>query len=560
MNLKEQIIDLLKKETGLTNILLETPPSEDLGDFSFPCFQLSKKLKKSPFDIAKDLEKIKKPDFISLFQANGPYLNIFVNPSYLAKKILKEVHTKKNLFGSGKKTNKIVLLESPGPNTNKPLHLGHVRNMLLGNSLVNLNKKYGNKTYHVDIINNRGIHICKSMLAYKKYGKNKKPNKKEDHFVGDFYVLFESKLKSNPKLELELNDLLLKWESKDKKTIELWKKMNLWALKGINESYKRYGTKIDKSYYESDYYKIGKELIESGLKRGVFKKDEKDNVIIDLEKQGLGKKVVLRSDGTSIYITQDLALADLRYKDFKMDEMIYIVANEQIYHFNVLFEILKRLEYSFVDKLYHLSYGYVSLPEGRMKSREGKVVDADDLADEMNSLAKKEIKKRNKKISTKDLEKISEQVGMAALKFYILKYNPLKDFTYNHSDSIQFEGETGPYIQYTGVRIKSILKKYKETPNLKIDYNTYRDAAEKRIINLLSEYPEVIKKATETYDPSLLCKYLVSLAKAFNIFYHKCNILKEKEKRDSRALLASCTLKILEDGLSILGISIPSKM
>ena len=563
MNFKQEITKLIQKETNLKEIRLETPPSKEMGDYSFPCFQLSKQKKKSPLEISKELEKKlknKKNNFI--IQSNGPYLNFFIDFSQLTKEILNKIYKEKDKFGSLKPTNKTVLIESPGPNTNKPLHLGHVRNILIGNSLVNLNKRMGNKTSRVDIVNDRGIHICKSLLAYQKFGNNKEPNKKPDHFVGDYYMLYNKKFKQNPKIENELSEILLKWEHKDKKTRSTWKKMNNWAIEGINQTYARFGAKIDKVYLESNYYEGGKEIINKGIKNKIFKKDKTGNIIIDLTKQGLDKKVILRADGTSIYITQDMVLADLRYKDFKMDKMIYVVGNEQIYHFQALFEILRRLGYKFVKGLYHLAYGYIGIPEGRMKSREGTVVDADTLADEMHELAKKEIKKRNKQIKEKELEKLAEQIGIGALKFYILKYDTMKDFTYDPKKSIQFEGETGPYIQYTNVRIKSILKKAKQTVTSKINYSVLKEISEQKIITLLSKYPEIIQKSTKEYKPSLLCNYLISLSKEFNTFYHKCPIINEsnKEKKKSRLLLITCTSQVIKNGLTILGIETPPKM
>jgi arginyl-tRNA synthetase len=562
MDFKKELNKFLIKELKLKNIFLEIPNNSKLGDFAFPCFILSKQKKKSPIEIAKELEvSFKKPKYISHIISNGPYLNFFIDKNYLSKITLEKILKEKNEYGKGKKSNNTVLIESPGPNTNKPLHLGHIRNMLLGNTLANLNKKIGNNTIKVDIVNDRGIHICKSMLAYQKFGKNKKPNKKLDHFVGDFYVLYDKEYKKNPELEKELNEMLIKWESEDKITRKLWKKMNKWVLEGFKETYQRFDTKIDKTYYESDYYNKGKDIIQKGLKQKIFKKDEIGNIIIDLTKEKLDKKVVLRADGTSIYITQDIALADLRYKDFKMDKMIYVVGNEQLYHFKVLFEILKKLNYKFTNNLYHLAYGYISLPAGRMKSREGTVVDADNLADNMKELAKKNILIRNKNMSKKELDTLSEIISMGALKFFMLKYDFMKDFTYNPKESIKFEGETGPYIQYSLVRIKSILKKSKIKLD-KVNYSLLTNSSEERIIALLANYPDIIKKSTKEYKSSILCKYLIDLSKEFNAFYHKCQVIgiDNDELTKSRLTLIKCIYYILEDGLNLLGIKIPSKM
>jgi arginyl-tRNA synthetase len=562
MDFKVELNNFLIKELKLKNIILEVPNHSKLGDFAFPCFVLSKQKKKSPILIAQELEKsLKKPKYISHVIANGPYLNFFIDKNYLSKLTLEKILKEKKEYGQGKKSKHTILIESPGPNTNKPLHLGHVRNMLLGNTLVNLNKKIGNNTFQVNIMNDRGIHICKSMLAYKKFGKSKKPNKKSDHFVGDFYVLYNKEVKKNPKLEEELNEMLLKWESKDKATMDLWKKMNKWALDGFKDTFKRFGTKIDKNYYESKFYKKGKDIISKGLEKGIFEKDELGNIIIDLKKEKLDTKVVLRADGTSIYITQDIALADLRYKDFKMDKMIYVVGNEQLYHFKVLFEILKKLNYKFTNNLHHLAYGYISLPEGKMKSREGIVVDADNLANDMKELAKKGILERNKNISKKELEGLSEEIAIGALKFFMLKYDPMKDFIYNSKESIKFEGETGPYVQYSAVRINSILKKSKIKLE-KINYSLLTNPSEEKIVTLLSNYPNIIKKSTSEYKSSILCKYLIDLSKEFNTFYHKCQVMDKNniELTKSRLVLIKGIYSVLEDGLNILGIKIPSKM
>lgn len=560
-----QIKKIISKEIKLNidTISIEVPPNQELGDYAFPCFTLSKHIKKAPTEISKELEsKIKLTKDFHKVKAIGPYLNFFVNKSSLAKEVLTKINKQKSKYGNFSKRNYVTLIESPGPNTNKPLHLGHVRNMLLGNALVNLNKAYGNKTFRVDIINNRGIHICKSMLAYKLFGQHKQPNKKSDHFVGDYYVLYAKKEAENKLLEKELSELLIKWEKGDKETISLWKKMNKWALDGFKQTYSRFGTKIDRTYYESDHYQKGKEVILKGLKNKIFEKDENNNIIINLEKEGLGKKVVLRADGTSIYITQDIALADLRYKDYKMNEMIYVVGSEQIHHFKSLFSILNKLDYKFSESCYHLAYGMVYLPEGKMKSREGTVVDADNLIDEIKRQASQEIKKRNKKISPKELDKLSEQIAMAAIKFYILKYDTSKDFTYDPKESISFEGETGPYIQYTSVRINSIIKKSINQSSITPDFNLLTDKSEEKLISLLSNYQNVIEKSVLEKKPSLLCRYLIDLSKAFNEFYHKCPVLGHKNHKltSSRLYLIKSVKQVLENGLNLLGIEVPNRM
>ncbi|MBD3202860.1 arginine--tRNA ligase [Candidatus Woesearchaeota archaeon] len=564
IDLKEMIVSSVNKHIN-NNISaddIEIPPDPNLGDYALPCFKLAKECKKSPNETAKVLmDNIQVGDYFSEIKIIGPYLNFFVSSVKLAENILKDVLKKKENYGRGQEKDTTVMIESPGPNTNKPLHLGHVRNMVLGNALVNLYEFSGYDTVRVDIINDRGVHICKSMLAYKKYADNKEPDKKPDHFVGDFYVLFSKRVKQNPELEQEIRDMLVKWENNDKKTRELWKKMNSWAIEGFKETYERFGVEMDKAYPESKHYEKGKKLVLDGLKNGLFEKDEEGNIIIDLEEKNLGKKVVLRADGTSIYITQDLVLADLRYKDYKMDKMIYIVGNEQIYHFKVLFEIFKKLKYPFADDCYHLAYGMIYLPEGKMKSRQGKVVDADNLADEMHKLAKIEVKKRNKNLSEKEIEKRAEQIGMSAIKFYILKYDPMKDFTYNQKESISFEGETGPYIQYTYARIKSILKKYKKNLSKEFNPKLLIKKQEKELIKYLSNFPETVKKSTKEYKPSIISRYLLDLCQSFNNYYHIHRILSEKkELTKSRIILIYAVSIVIKQGLNILGIEALNEM
>ncbi|MBL7147311.1 MAG: arginine--tRNA ligase [Nanoarchaeota archaeon] len=550
MDFKNKIIDLLKKETNLKQITLEIPPSESFGDYSFPCFQLSKQLKKSPNQIAENLSKKLKAQFIEKIETKGHYLNFFIKKELITKEVL----TKPK---SLPKKNKTILIESPGPNTNKPLHIGHLRNIALGISLSNIFKTLGNKTINVDIINDRGIHICKSMLAYKLYGKNKEPNKKPDHFVGDFYVLYSKK--QSKESEKQIQEMLVKWENKDPETIKLWKKMNDWAIKGIYQTYKEFGLKIQKTYYESQHFNKGKKIVLDAYKKGLFEKDKEGAIIYNLEKEDLGKKILLRADGTSIYITQDIYLAKQRYEDYKFDKMIYIVATEQIYHFKVLFKVLKKLGYKFADNCYHLAYGMVNLPEGKMKSREGKVVDADDLIKNTTELAKKQIKKREKNISKQELEKRSKVIALGAIKFYLLKYDAKKDFTFNPEESISFEGETGPYIQYSYARASSILRK--EKPPKNIDYSLLNHPIEISLIKQISQFPEVIQKAAKDLKPNLITNYTYNLAQKFNEYYHECNILKsEKQLKNARLNLISSVRTVISSSLNLLGIETLERM
>ncbi len=553
---KKEVEKILKKYTKLKEIPLEIPSSSEFGEYAFPCFILSKKLKKDPKKIAEDLAaKIKKTNLFEKIESNGPYVNFFINKSKLNDFIIKNIL--KGGYGN-KKEGKTILVESPGPNTNKPLHLGHLRNMALGLSISNIFRKMGNTVVNVDIVNDRGIHISKSMLAYQKFGRGRKPNKKSDHFVGDFYVMYNEKVKKNKSLEDEAKGLLIKWENKDKEVRALWKKMSDWALKGIYQTYKEFGFNIDKAYRESEYYEKGKKIILSGLKKGIFKEGEGGSIIVDLEKKGLGKKVLLRSDGTSVYITQDLYLAKKRYDDFKMDKLVYVVASEQIYHFNVLFEILKMLKYKFAENCYHLAYGMIYLPEGKMKSREGVIVDADNIIKDTIELAKKEIKKRFK-LSKKEVEKRAKIIGLGALKFFLLKYDSFKDFVFNPKEAISFEGETGPYVQYVYARIKAILRKSKKSS--KVDYGVLTHPREIDLVKLLGKYPDVIWQASEQYKPNLVAHYLLRLGKSFNLFYESCPVLKaDKKVKDARLNLILAVSYVIKDGLGLLGVGVLERM
>ncbi len=565
-NFREEIKKALKKHIK-SPITLEIPPDPKLGDYAFPCFSLAKELKKSPAQIAKEIsEKLEKPKCIREIKAEGPYINFFLDKTQFSKTVIHEIITKKNTYGSGKEKSKTAI-EFPAPNTNKPLHLGHARNMLLGESISRILEFSGNKVYRVNLNNDRGIHICKSMVAYSKYGNNETPESaglKPDHFIGKYYVLFSEKAEKIPKLEEEAAEMLRKWESGDKKTIKLWKKMNTWALEGFSQTYREFGIKHDKVYNESEYYSKGKDIVLDCLKKGHFTKDEKGNIVAPLEKHGLPDKILLRADTTSVYITQDIALAKIKQNDFNMDKSIYVVGSEQNLHFRQLFRILEIIGFSQAGSCFHLSYGMISLPEGKMKSRQGTVVDADDIALKMKALAEQEIKKRHN-LGKEELKSRSEKIGMAALKFFILKYEPTKDFVFNPKESISFEGETGPYVQYTHARICSIIRKsgIKDIESLaeKSDFSFLSSGQESAIISLLSRYPSKLKEAASSYKPSAVARYLLDLSQAFNEFYHSKQILKEKqETRNPRLILALCVKNILSSGLKLLGIDAPDKM
>jgi len=404
MNFKKEIIKVLKKdvkEIKADESMLQVPPQEDMGDFTLPCFPFSKQLKKSPNDIAQEfVRKIDLKQPIAKVEVKGPYLNFFINKAKMAEAAIDDIKKQKNKYGAVKKKKETVMVEYPSPNTNKPLHLGHIRNMLIGNSVSEILKFNGDKVIRANVNNDRGIHICKSMLAYKKFGKGKSPKKgeKSDHFVGNFYVKFNEAEKNDPNIEEEAKEILRKWEKKDKEVVKLWKLMNSWAYAGFEQTYDRLGVMFDKYYYESDYYTKGKDIVMKALKKKVFNKEDNGAVSVELEKHKLPNKVLLRGDGTSVYMTQDLFLAERKFKDYKLDKSIYVVGSEQNMHFLQLFKILEILKYKWAKpgKLYHLSHGMVYLPHGRMKSREGTVVDADEMIDEMIKIAETEINKRDK--------------------------------------------------------------------------------------------------------------------------------------------------------------------
>ena len=557
--LKEYISDLNLEEI---EALLEIPPPEFDYTYAFPCFRLSKFQKKEPNLIAQELrDKIKLPEFINDITAEGPYLNFIINPKY----ILENIYELKSDYGRIRdvleKTKKLrIVVEYPSPNTNKPLHFGHVRNMVLGKSLSNLLEYKKHNVFQVNLNNNRGIHICKSMLAYKKWGNNKKPDKKSDHFVGDYYVLYSEKSKDNENLDKEAQELLLSWEARDKDTVDLWNMMNKWAIEGFKITYAKFGIKFDKEYFESELYLEGKKKIFEGLEKGLFERTEDGAVIARLkEKYNLADKILIRSDGTSIYITQDIYLAYKKKEDFNYDRSIYIVADEQIQHFKWLFAILNML--GFKEDNYHLSYGMIDLPSGKMKSREGTVVDADDVIEEVEKLAFNEVNKRYPDLTDKEKKMRAEKIGLAAIKFYILKYNPAKGFIFRPDESISFEGETGPYIQYCYARIASIISKSGREIKTDINWDLLSHEKERFLIKQLVYFPEIIDTSEKTYNIHLIPQYLLSLCQAFNSFYTSCQVISEdKELEQARLLLIYCVQIVIKTGLDILGIETLDKM
>lgn len=536
-------------------------PKEKAGDLALSFFTLTKELKKAPPVIAQEIADILKDcDLVTKTEVAGPYLNVFFSTESFFSSVLNSPTTIETHLG------KSIVVEFSGPNTNKPLHLGHVRNHALGLSTSNLLEAVGANVHRVNIINDRGVHICKSMLAYKHFGEGKTPEsegKKSDHFVGDYYVKYDIESKKNPELGTEVQQMLVDWENSDPEVIALWKKMNDWTLSGHQETYQRQGIEFEKSYYESDVYLEGKAIAEQGVKTGAFYKREDGAIEVDLEDEGLDKKVVLRADGTSIYLTQDLAVAKLRYEDFRPDLMMYTVADEQNYHFKVLFHCINKLGILPVESLYHLSYGLVNLPDGRMKSREGNVVDADNLMDELSALALEEIQSKNPDIDKATAKKIAEQIMNAAWKFYILSTSPKKSITFDAKKSIDFQGSTGPYIQYAGVRIHSLFEKsgYDRKNMSRPDLTAFSEDEKALGVKIL-EYPDVLEKAALTYNTTYVVTYLIELAQEWSRYYANTSLLNADtvEQKEARFTLAAKVYANLEAGLSVLGIEIPEKM
>jgi len=561
-NMKSIICKLLsnklKIDENRINNLIEIPPKEELGDYAFPCFSLAKEQKKSPLIIAQDLcEDFRKklPEEITNVTNTGAYLNFFINKKIIAQKMLEE--TKKTSWGKHNVDSKKIGIEYPAPNTNKPLHVGHLRNISIGNCVMNILKNSGNKVYHLNLFNDRGILISKSMLAYQKFGNGSTPEKENmsgDKFVGKYYVMFGKEIEKHPEMEEEAKELLQKWESGDKDTIKLWKQMNEWAYDGLEKTFDKFGLyKIDKNYYESELYKKGKEIIEDGLKKKIFTK--KDNaIIINLEKEKLGEKVLLRSDGTSVYITQDLYLAMKKIEDFDLDSSYYVVGNDQIYHFQVLFSILNKLGIKKDWK--HFSYGMVMLPTGKMKSRDGTAKSAEDLIEETKKIAMKNIFERSEDIDKKESERRGLIISLAAIKYFLLKVDINKNIIFNPQEALSFEGNTGPYLLYSYARANSIIKKAKVNNELKIvDINPQ----EASLIKKINSFPEITEKAYEQLSPTVLANYAYELSQIFNEFYHMCPVVNSSQDKFRLELVESFKIT-LRKTLDLLGIDVLDEM
>ncbi len=555
-------------------MMIEIPPSPDLGDIAFPMYPLAKYFRASPAVIAdlikQKLETKKEIHNSGEVLAADSYLNIKINLSVFATKVLEEVVARGVEYGrSDYYRNQKIMVEFSCPNTNKPLHLGHLRNDAIGISIANILAENGAEVKKVNLINDRGIHICKSMLAYKKYGNDTTPETekiKSDHFVGNYYVKFNKWIKEDKSAEEQAREMLVMWEKGEKKVTELWSKMNKWAISGIKETYKKTGIEFDKVYYESETYSKGKTEVFKGLDSGIFYKEKDGSIWVDLSEIKLDKKVLLRSDETSLYLTQDIGTAVSRYQDWPFQRLIYVVGSEQQYHFKVLFHVLDKLGYKWAKNLFHLSYGMVNLIDGKMKSREGIVVDADDLLEELIQLSAEEIRKRERENEVDSVIKTSTKIALGALNYYLLKVSPSKDMIFNPLDSISFNGNTGPYLQYMGARISSMLRKYNENNAeykdgiFKPELFTHVD--ERELIKLIAGYPDIVIQAGIELNPSLITGFLYNISKVFSRYYHDVPVL-HNEDTDiviSRIYLCKAILQVFKNAFKLIGVPFLERM
>ena len=564
---------------------LQKTRKEFEGHLTLVVFPLLKVSHKKPEETAQEIGEwlVANEPAIEKFNVFKGFLNLSISPSYWVT-VLNSIAATPD-YGTVKPSEKspLVMIEYSSPNTNKPLHLGHVRNNLLGWALANTLQAAGNRVVKTNIVNDRGIHICKSMLAWLKWGNGETPEtsgKKGDHLIGDYYVAFdkhyreeikqlqeqgmdEETAKKEAPLIKEAHQMLVKWEQGDPEVRALWEKMNGWVYKGFDETYKALGVSFDKIYYESQTYLAGKREVEKGLEAGIFCRHEDGSVWADLRPEGLDEKLLLRSDGTSVYMTQDIGTAKLRFNDYPIDKMVYVVGNEQNYHFKVLSILLDKLGFAWGKDLVHFSYGMVELPNGKMKSREGTVVDADDLISEMISTAKQTSEElgKFKDMSPEETQEVARIVGLGALKYFLLKVDARKNMLFNPAESIDFNGNTGPFIQYTYARIQSVLRKAGETPDA-LDADTQVNEKEQRLIQKLAEFPATIQQAARDYSPSDIANYCYDLVKEYNQFYHDYSILGEEDpkKRSLRLMLSKQTGNVVRTGMGVLGIEVPERM
>ena len=554
------------------------------GDYTIVLFSLIKSLKKNPDEIGNAIGNYLVENETAFFESYyiiKGFLNIVLKSDFLLKML--NQHYQDPCFGKAAMNEKKIMVEYSSPNTNKPLHLGHLRNNFLGRSIAEILKANGYDVAKTCIVNDRGVHICKSMIAWKRFANGATPsstNKKGDHFVGDYYVMFNDAYKTEVEelvqkgmskadaekeapIMKETQQMLIDWENGKPEVIELWKIMNQWVYDGFEITYHRIGSDFDKTYYESNTYLLGKDTIEMGLKNDVFFKKDDGSVWIDLTSEGLDEKLVLRGDGTSVYITQDIGLAQLKYDEFKIDQSIYVVGDEQNYHLKVLQLICKKLGLPYADGIHHLSYGMVELPTGKMKSREGTVVDADDLIDEMVSIAAAHTQElgKVKEFSSTELKELYDTIGLGALKFFLLRVDPKKKMIFNPEESIDFHGFTGPFIQYTHARIKSVLRKNELDPSMH-DFKEPLHKMEKELLIQCELFEQTLKQAGQSLDPSTLSMYLFQLAQSFNSFYAALSIsnAETEQKKQLRLKISSMVATILKSGMQLLGINVPEKM
>jgi len=578
----------INQEINQSEVIAEIPPDPQMGDIGFPMFSYAKIMRKGPAQIAQmTAEKLNHQDGRCAVHAQGPYVNIFMDRAseaqtvlgFLFKDSLKKEDGGFSFGRPGTLSGRKVMVEFSSPNTNKPLHLGHLRNDVLGESISRILASCGAQVQKVCIINDRGIHICKSMLAYKEHGQGKTPESegvKSDRFVGDYYVIFNSNMEKeaqpliNEGIEKEAAEantpsmkraqqMLRAWEAGDAETVELWKKMNRWSIEGIKKTYGRTGVSFDKYYYESETYMLGKDEVLKGLEKGIFFRQEDGSVAVDLSAEKLDKKILLRNDGTSIYITQDFGTAINRHKDWPFDQMIYVVGCEQQYHFKVLFILLEKLGYAWAKNLHHLSYGMVNLPEGAMKSRKGTVVDADDLINSLRDLALAEIREKGREEEVGNPNEVAEKIALGALHYYLLQTSSVKDMMYDPKESLSFTGNTGPYLQYMGARISSMLRKSGQASGTgdiepgNAGFSLLVTDAEWDVIKTLGAYPLAVSEAASQLDPSRLAGYLYDLSKSFSRFYHECPILNCEDPALSaaRLQLSRAVMLVLKDAFAL---------
>jgi arginyl-tRNA synthetase len=568
---RELVLDALEKiGDGAVNrdqlaevLLVETPPDTTKGDIAFPMFPYARVLRRNPAEIAGGVAAVindgmTSSDGSGTAAAAGPYVNVFLDRPSVTAAVVNSVLSAGDRYGDGNAlAGRRVMIEFSCPNTNKPLHLGHLRNDALGESVARMLRAAGAEVRKVNLINDRGIHICKSMAAYRRFGEGRTPEegeRKSDHFVGDFYVRYAEWSKNDPSAETEARAMLKAWEDGDDDTHALWLTMNRWAIDGIEETYRRTGITFDQTYYESETYRLGRDEILKGLEDGVFYRDPEGTVWVDLTDIDLDKKVLLRGDGTSLYLTQDIGTAIRRHEDWPFDHLIYVVASEQRYHFQVLFEVLRRLGKEWAGSLYHLAYGMVNLPDGKMKSREGTVVDADDLIDQLTDLAEEEIVSKGRAEHVSDVRATAERIALAALHYYLLQTGPVKDMVFNPEESLSFSGNTGPYLQYLGARVSSMLRKQKAPESVEPRMPEVED--EWALVHRLAGYPNVVIDAATAHNPSMLAGYLYESAKVFSRFYHDhpIAVAEDPDQRAFRLGLSRAVMHMMRHGLEMLNI------